>query len=48
LFALDLTDSELRDWLTTEPELPEDRLTVIARDPEGVLHALQGAPTPAR
>ena len=25
LFALDLTDSELRDWLTTEPELPDDR-----------------------
>jgi hypothetical protein len=25
LFALDLTDSELRDRMTTEPELPEDR-----------------------
>jgi hypothetical protein len=25
VFALDLTDSELRDRLTAEPELPEDR-----------------------
>jgi hypothetical protein len=33
LFALDLTDSELRDWLTTEPELPDDRSGVTPRQP---------------
>jgi putative transcriptional regulator len=41
----------LRDWEQgrTEPDQPARAyLTVIARDPEGVLRALQGAPTPAR
>ena len=38
----------LRDWEQgrTEPDQPARAyLTVIARDPEGVLRALQGAPT---
>ena len=41
----------LRDWEQgrTEPDQPARAyLTVIARDPEGVLRALQGAPTPAK
>src|SRR5512132_2931564 len=41
----------LRDWEQgrTEPDQPARAyLTVIAGDPEGVLRALQGAPTPAR
>jgi putative transcriptional regulator len=40
----------LRDWEQgrTEPDQPTRAyLTVIARDPEGVLRALQGAPAPA-
>ena len=39
----------LRDWEQgrTEPDQPARAyLTVIARDPEGVLRALQGAPIP--
>jgi putative transcriptional regulator len=39
----------LRDWEQgrTEPDQPARAyLTVIARDPEGVLRALQGAPAP--
>ena len=41
----------LRDWEQgrSEPDQPARAyLTVIARDPEGVLRALQGAPTPAK
>jgi putative transcriptional regulator len=41
----------LRDWEQgrTEPDQPARAyLTVIARDPEGVLRALQGVPAPAR
>jgi putative transcriptional regulator len=41
----------LRDWEQgrTEPDQPARAyLTVIARDPEGVLRALQDAPTPAK
>ena len=41
----------LRDWEQgrTEPDQPARAyLTVIARNPEGVLRALQDAPTPAR
>ena len=39
----------LRDWEQgrTEPDQPARAyLTVIARDPEGVLRALRGAPIP--
>ena len=41
----------LRDWKQgrTEPDQPgRAYLMAIAGDPEGVLRALQGAPTPAR
>jgi hypothetical protein len=35
LFALDLTDPELRDRLTAEPELPEDWSELRRASPAG-------------